>query len=105
MRRTGSAAADSGPVAAGDPAPMRRSGGHSPALRRRRGLATTYVGSPRTHTDLEHLGFYVCVDDLEDELIRVVGAVAVEALFDSQGDLASFRSAAKQSPAVTRPGR
>jgi len=35
---------------------------------------------------------YVCVDDLEDELIRAVGTTAIEALFDAQGDLASFRS-------------
>jgi hypothetical protein len=61
----------------------------------RRGLATD-VGSPRRHTDLEHLGCYVCVDDLEDELIRAVGTVRVEALFDSQGDLGSFRSLQSQ---------
>ncbi len=58
----------------------------------RRGLVATQVGSPRTRTDLERLGFYVCVDDLEDELIRAVGTAGVEALFDSQGDLGSFRS-------------
>lgn len=71
----------------------------------RRGLDVTQVGSPRTRTDMEHLGFYVCINDLEEELIRAVGTAGVEALFDSQGDLASFRSAAKQSRAVTRPGR
>lgn len=58
----------------------------------RRGLVATHVGSPRTRTDMEHLGFYVCVNDLEDELIRAVGTAEVEALFDSQGDLGSFRS-------------
>ncbi|MGN9812786.1 TOPRIM nucleotidyl transferase/hydrolase domain-containing protein [Micromonospora sp. BQ11] len=58
----------------------------------RRGLDTAQVGSPRTRADLEHLGFYVCVKDLEEELIRAVGTAAVEALFDSQGDLRSFRS-------------
>jgi hypothetical protein len=41
---------------------------------------------------MEHLGFYVCVNDLEDELIRAVGTAGVEALFESQGDLRSFRS-------------
>ena len=55
----------------------------------RRGLVTAHVGSPRTRTDMEHLGFYVCVNDLEDELIRAVGT-GVEALFDSQGDLGSL---------------
>lgn len=58
----------------------------------RRGLVAAQVGAPRTRTDMEHLGFYVCVDDLEDELIRAVGTAGVEALFDLHGDLRSFRS-------------
>jgi len=62
----------------------------------RRGLVATHVDSPRTRTDMEHLGFYVCVNDLEDELIRAVGTAGVEALFDSQGDLGSFRSLQSQ---------
>jgi hypothetical protein len=57
----------------------------------RRGLVAARVGSPRTRTDMEQLGFYVCVNDLEDELIRAVGTAGIEALFDSQGDLGSFR--------------
>jgi hypothetical protein len=62
----------------------------------RRALVAAQVGSPRTHTDMEHLGFYVCVNDLEDELIRAVGTAGVEAVFDSQGDLGSFRSLQSQ---------
>jgi hypothetical protein len=62
----------------------------------RRGLAAAHVGSPRTRADMERLGFYVCVNDLEDELIRAVGIAGVEALFDSQGDLGSFRSLQNQ---------
>jgi hypothetical protein len=59
----------------------------------RRGLATAGVGLPRTRADLERLGFYVCVEDLEDELIRAMGGVTrVEALIESQGDLGSFRT-------------
>lgn len=58
----------------------------------RRGLIANRVGSPRTRTEMEQLGFFVCVNDLEDELIRAVGTAGVEALFDSQGDLRSFRS-------------
>ncbi|WP_327000126.1 hypothetical protein OHA72_33990 [Dactylosporangium sp. NBC_01737] len=42
------------------------------------------------------LGVYVCVEDLEDELIRALGTAAVEALFDSQGDLGSLRSLQSQ---------
>ncbi|GIH67671.1 TOPRIM nucleotidyl transferase/hydrolase domain-containing protein [Microbispora siamensis] len=62
----------------------------------RRAMVANNVGSPRTRVDMERLGFYVCVKDLEDELIRAVGAPGVEALFDSQGDLGSFRSLQSQ---------
>ena len=58
----------------------------------RRGLAELRFGRPKTRAETERLGFYVCVQDLEDELIRAVGAARVEALFDSQGDLGSFRT-------------
>ena len=57
-----------------------------------RGLAEGRLGSPKTRGDMESLGFYVCVQDLEDELIRSLGAARVEALFDSQVDLVSFRT-------------
>ncbi|WP_245828578.1 TOPRIM nucleotidyl transferase/hydrolase domain-containing protein [Micromonospora avicenniae] len=69
----------------------------------RRGLEATEVGSPRTRSDMERLGFYVCVKDLEDELIRALGAAEVEALFDSQGDLRSFRSFQSQPAWRGRP--
>ena len=46
---------------------------------------------------MERLGFFVCIDDLESELIRAVGPATVEALFESQGDLGSFRTLQKQS--------
>jgi len=58
----------------------------------RLGLADVRFGRPTTRADMERLGFHVCVQDLEDELIRATGAARVEALFDSQGDLASFRT-------------
>ncbi|MDG4771666.1 TOPRIM nucleotidyl transferase/hydrolase domain-containing protein [Solwaraspora sp. WMMD792] len=58
----------------------------------RRGLAAAGVGTPRTRTDLADLGFFVCVDDLEDELIRALGVQTVETVLDSQGDLGSFRT-------------
>jgi hypothetical protein len=62
----------------------------------RRGLASAGFGSPATHADMERLGFCVCIEDLEDELIRAIGADRVEALIDSQGDLGSFRSLQRQ---------
>ena len=58
----------------------------------RRGLASAGIGSPGTRSEMERLGFYVCVEDLEDELIRAIGAARVETLIDSQGDLGSFRT-------------
>jgi OLD-like protein len=69
----------------------------------RRGLAqVSFGGRPKTRADMERLGFYVCVQDLEDELIRAVGAARVEALFDSQGDLGSFRTLQTQPGWRTR---
>ncbi len=62
----------------------------------RRGLASAGIGIPGSRAELERLGFYVCVEDLEDELIRAIGAAGVEALIDSQGDLGSFRSLQRQ---------
>jgi hypothetical protein len=62
----------------------------------RRGLASTGIGSAESRADMEQLGFCVCVEDLEDELIRALGASSVEALIDSQGDLGSFRSLQRQ---------
>ena len=62
----------------------------------RRGLARAGIGSPRTRDDMERLGFYVCVEDLEDELIRAIGPAGVQALIDTQGDLGSFRSLQRQ---------
>jgi hypothetical protein len=57
----------------------------------------------RTESDLDYVGCFVCVDDLEDELIRAVGPAAVEALFDTQGDLAAFRSLQSQPAWRGRP--
>jgi hypothetical protein len=62
----------------------------------RRGLAVAGVGAPRNRADMERMGFHVCVEDLEDELIRAVGATRIEELFDSQGDLGSFRTLQRQ---------
>jgi hypothetical protein len=62
----------------------------------RRGLERAGLGSGLTRDDMERLGFYVCVDDLEDELIRALGAEAVEAVVDAQGELGPFRTLQKQ---------
>ena len=41
--------------------------------------------------DLDAVGFHVCVDDLEDELIRALGPGRVEELLEAEGELRSFR--------------
>lgn len=46
--------------------------------------------------DLESARVSVCIEDLEDELIRAVGPAQVESIFDREGDLGSFRSLQKQ---------
>jgi len=62
----------------------------------RRGLERAGLGSDLTRADMERLGFYVCVADLEDELIRALGAAAVERVAETKGDLGSFRTLQKQ---------
>jgi hypothetical protein len=62
----------------------------------KRGLERAGLGSNLTRVEMERLGFYVCVADLEDELIRALGADAVEQIVDAQGDLGSFRTLQKQ---------
>jgi hypothetical protein len=69
----------------------------------RRGLASAGIGAPETRADMEQLGFCVCVEDLEDELIRAIGAASVKVLIDSQGDLGSFRSLQRQPEWRGRP--
>jgi hypothetical protein len=62
----------------------------------RRGLERAGLGAELTRADMEVLGFYVCVADLEDELIRALGAAAVERVVEAQGELKSFRTLQKQ---------
>jgi hypothetical protein len=54
------------------------------------------LGSNLTRTAMERLGFYVCVADLEDELVRSAGAAAVEQVIAAEGELGSFRTFQKQ---------
>jgi hypothetical protein len=62
----------------------------------RRGLEHAGFGSNLTRSDLAVLGFHVCVADLEDELIRALGADAVEEVVASQGELAALRTFQRQ---------
>jgi hypothetical protein len=62
----------------------------------RQALEQAGFGAGLTRAGLERLGFYVCVADLEDELIRCLGFAAVERLVDDQGELASWRRFQRQ---------
>jgi hypothetical protein len=62
----------------------------------RRALERAGFGFGLTRADMERLGFYVCDADLEDELIRALGAPGVEAVIDARGELGSFRTFQKQ---------
>ena len=49
----------------------------------RRRLGRAGLGSNLTRAEMEALGFFVCVADLEDELIRSLGTARVEQLIDA----------------------
>jgi hypothetical protein len=62
----------------------------------RRGLERAGFGSHLARTDMESLGFYVCEADLEDELIRSLGAAAVEEVIRTRRELGAWRTFQKQ---------
>ncbi len=62
----------------------------------RRALERAGLGADLSRLDMEALGFYVCVADLEDELIRALGAASIERILEAQGDLGSFRTFQRQ---------
>jgi hypothetical protein len=68
-----------------------------------RGLERAGLGSDLTRAEMERLGFYVCDADLEDELIRALGATTVEQLVEAHGDLGPFRTLQKQPEWRGRP--
>lgn len=62
----------------------------------RRALERAGFGSGLSRAEMEALGFYVCAADLEDELIRALGAASVEEIIQAEGDMRSFRTFQKQ---------
>lgn len=54
------------------------------------------MGTDLTRDRMEDLGFYVCVNDLEEELVRALGSAAVLGVIDEQGELGPFRTFQKQ---------
>jgi hypothetical protein len=61
-----------------------------------RGLTRAGLHPGPARADAERLGFYVCVADLEDEMIRSLGTDVVEQLIAAQGELTSFRTFCRQ---------
>jgi hypothetical protein len=61
-----------------------------------RGLERAGFGANIDREAMEQLGFHVCEVDLEDELIRSLGAARVEQVVEEQGELSSFRTLQKQ---------
>jgi len=61
-----------------------------------RALERAGLGADLSRLDMEALGFYVCVADLEDELIRALGAASIERILEERGDLGSFRTFQRQ---------
>jgi hypothetical protein len=57
-----------------------------------RGLETAGFGHRLNRPAMESLGFYVCVSDLEDELIRALDVSGVERVLTAGDDLARFRA-------------
>ena len=62
----------------------------------KRALQRAGFGARLTRADLERFGFYACQADLEEELIRALGAAAVERVIEAQDELASLRSLQNQ---------
>jgi hypothetical protein len=58
----------------------------------RRGIERAGLGANLSPSEMESVGFFVCTEDLEDELIRALGVAAVERVIETQGELSSFRT-------------
>jgi hypothetical protein len=69
----------------------------------RRSLQRAGLGIDLDRAGMERLGFFVCEADLEDELIRAVGADRVEQVIADEGELRSLRTLQKQPAQQGRP--
>ncbi len=61
-----------------------------------RSLERAGLGVDLTRPGMESLGFFVCVEDLEDELIRALGADTVIGIIEAEGELGSLRIMQRQ---------
>jgi hypothetical protein len=62
----------------------------------RRALRRCGLDPGPSSAGMEALGFYVCTEDLEDELIRALGSTVVEDVIAAHGELRSFRTFQQQ---------
>jgi hypothetical protein len=62
----------------------------------RRGLAAAGLGAAGSRAELERLGFFVCIADLEDELVRAAGTALAAEVLAAHGDLGAFRTIQRQ---------
>jgi len=69
----------------------------------RRGLERAGLAQALSPGDLEAHGFFMCEADLEDELIRAVGAETVKQIVETAGGIRSFRTL-QQQPALRDRG-
>jgi hypothetical protein len=67
------------------------------------GLERAGLGSALSRSDLRAFNFHVCGADLEEELIRSLGARAVEQVLEAKGELRLFRSFQNQPAQRERP--
>jgi hypothetical protein len=61
-----------------------------------RALQRAGLGSNLDRAGLERLGFFVCVADLEDEMIRSLGMAQVADVIEAQGESRRLRTFRKQ---------
>ena len=68
-----------------------------------RGIQRAGLGANLSQSEMETMGFFVCTDDLEDELIRALGAAGVERVIEAQGE--SRHSGHSRPTCMARAGR
>lgn len=69
----------------------------------RRHLERVGLAPAPSRAGLEALGFHVCIADLEDELIRALGAEGVQRVIEAQGETRPFRTFRGQPAQRDRP--
>lgn len=69
----------------------------------RRGLRRAGLGTAVQREDMAALGFFVCVDDLEDELIRALGPDAVVEVIRAAGESRPWATLQQQPAQIGRP--